>query len=395
MGSAGEGEVLGGGVTRASPYRSERGPIALAEKVLALLDEGRFTATYKYAVLLALIDLCLEKTSRSGEAPDTVVTRELAEKVLEIYWPHCVPYAAGSMATVLIQNAGRPGARARIVREIKEFRERVAPTPSSQLARARAAAPEAFERLVREVEWTLIEMPLPRLQQFAHGYDPFLYSIAWDRGVRKTPVSAYQRGERSEFDNRIQLMSGVGEHLVMLNGLLRPFIHREWARQVAQINGLEEARLEEFLFGAERIPLDAVRPGLREVQDDRCFYCDDRLGSGPRRGPEVDHFIPWARYPNNAVENLVVAHERCNGNKRDFLAAAAHVERWRDRLEPGSGMSGDLQALARSVDWESDRQRSVGVARGIYLHLPADVPLWLRGQEFVELHPEEMATILA
>ena len=33
------------------------GPIAFAERLLSLLDEGRFTATYKFAVLLALIDL--------------------------------------------------------------------------------------------------------------------------------------------------------------------------------------------------------------------------------------------------------------------------------------------------------------------------------------------------
>ena len=36
--------------------------IGFAEKVLELLDESRYTATYKYAVLLALIDLCLEGT---------------------------------------------------------------------------------------------------------------------------------------------------------------------------------------------------------------------------------------------------------------------------------------------------------------------------------------------
>lgn len=379
----------------ASPYRSERGPIALAEKVLALLDEGRFTATYKYAVLLALIDLCLEKTSRDGQPPDMIVTRELAEKVLEIYWPHCVPFHSGGEATVLIQNAGRPGARARIVRAITEFRQEVAPTGSSQRSRARTAAPEAYERLVREVEWTLIQMPLPRLQQFAHGYDPFLYSIAWGRDVRQGEVGAYQRGEASDFDNRIHLMGDVGAHLVMLNGLLRPFIHREWARQVARINGLEEARLEEFLFGATRIALDPVRPGLQEIQDGRCFYCGDRLGTGARKGPEVDHFIPWSRYPNNAIENLVVAHERCNGHKRDFLAATEHVERWRSRIEPEMGLAGDLRTLAADVDWEADRDRSVGVARGIYLNLPADVPLWLRGQEFVEFDPQVVAGILA
>ena len=44
------------GVGDAGPSRSEA--IRFAQRLLVLLDEGRFTATYKFAVLLALIDLC-------------------------------------------------------------------------------------------------------------------------------------------------------------------------------------------------------------------------------------------------------------------------------------------------------------------------------------------------
>lgn len=380
-------------MTASSGSGPEGGPIALAEKILALLDEGSFTATYKYAVLLALIDLCLENTSREGVAPEMLVTRQLAEKVVEIYWPHCVPYYTSDRARVLRQNAGRAGAQARIVSDIIAFRETAAPDASSQLLRARREAPVGYERLVRDVEWTLIHMPLPRLQQFARGYDPFLYMIDWDRHQPRTPVSAYQRGEPSDFDNRVHLLPGVGEHLVMLNGVLRPIIHREWTRQVARINDLEEARLEEFLFGTGRVPLDAVRPGLLEIHGHRCFYCGGRIAGSRRKAPEVDHFIPWARYPNNAIENLVIAHERCNAQKRDFLAASDHVERWRARLATGAAPS-DLETLAAEVQWETAPARSLGVARGIYLNLPPDVPLWLSRDEFVELEPERLAKIL-
>jgi hypothetical protein len=57
--------------------------IALAERIFQVLDQGRFTATYKYAVLLAMLDLCLENVSRTGSAPDVLTTRQLGEKVLE------------------------------------------------------------------------------------------------------------------------------------------------------------------------------------------------------------------------------------------------------------------------------------------------------------------------
>jgi 5-methylcytosine-specific restriction endonuclease McrA len=376
--------------------RPEDGPIALAEKVLSLLDEGTFTATYKYAVLLGLIDLCMENTTRTGEAPQMVTTRQLAEKVLEIYWPQSLPFHVERFPepTVLTQNRGAPDTQAAVLREITEFRRERAPDSSAPLPRARRADPGAFEDLVQSVEWKLIQMPLPRVQRFGRTHDEFLYSIGWDKDVRMGAVSAYQRGEESPFDNRIHLQPNVGEHLVLLNGLLRPLIHRQWAAMVAQMNELEESRLEEFLFGARRIPLDPVRAGLRDLQEDRCFYCEDRLGSSGRRQPEVDHFIPWARYPNNAIENLVVAHERCNSRKRDFLAAPEHLNRWRRRFEPGQLVAPELEEVAEEARWESAPERSLSVTRAIYLRLPPDAKLWEGGRSFVEAEPEELRTAL-
>mgnify|MGYP006289261905 CR=1 FL=1 len=377
--------------------RPEDGPIALAEKVLTLLDEGTFVATYKYAVLLGLIDLCMENTSRTGEAPEMVTTRPLAEKVLEIYWPQSVPFHVEQFAepTVLTQNRGAPDTQAAILREIIAFRRERAPDPSAPLPRARKAAPEAFDDLVQSVEWKLIQMPLPRVQYFGQTHDEFLYSIDWNRDVRMGAVSAYQRGEESPFDNRIHLQPNVGEQLVLLNGLLRPLIHRQWAAMVAQMNELEESRLEEFLFGARRIPLDPVRSGLRELQDDRCFYCEDRLGNSGGRRPEVDHFIPWSRYPNNAIENLVVAHERCNSRKRDFLAAPEHLGRWRSRFKDEEPVAPELEQVADEARWETAPTRSLSVTRAIYLRLPSDAKLWENGQQFVEAEPESLRAALS
>ncbi len=60
------------------------GAIGLAERLLALLDMGAFTATYKYAVLLGLLDCCLERTTADGRAPDVITTYRLAVKVTEL-----------------------------------------------------------------------------------------------------------------------------------------------------------------------------------------------------------------------------------------------------------------------------------------------------------------------
>jgi len=83
------------------------------------------------------------------------------------------------------------------------------------------------------------------------------------------------------------------------------------------------------------------------------------------------------------LENLVVAHARCNAQKRDFLAAAAHVGHWRARTRSGSPVSAELDRVGEAIGWTRHPDRTLGVARAIYLRLPEDARLWLRGEEFV------------
>jgi 5-methylcytosine-specific restriction endonuclease McrA len=365
----------------------ERGAIAFAEKVLELLDEGRYTATYKYAVLLALIDVCLERTASSGAPPDLITTRQVADKIVEMYWPHTVPFAVHGHTTVLRQNTT---GQAEIVSSIIRFRERHAADPSVPRCQSRSAAPSAYEQLVRHVEWKLIEMPLPRLQIMGQSQRPFIYEICWDQRVEQREVTRYQAGKASTFDNRVLLKPGVGEYLLQLAGLFRPLIQRRWAAKVAQFNRLEESQLEVFLFGAARTPTAKIRAGLWEIQGRRCFYCDTRVRE-PVQG-EVDHFVPWSRYPDDALDNLVVAERRCNGFKSSSLAAAEHLAHWARRFADNSSEYAQLDDLADRAGWDRHAVRSLSVARAIYLRLPDDARLWLRGKEFV---PPDLVIILA
>ena len=365
----------------------DRGAIETAEQVLLLLDRGKRTSTYKYAVLLGLMDVCLERATRNGSAPDSVTTRQLAERVIHLYWAQTLPFLPGRVAarsaneSVLAQN--RQG-QAEILQRILAFRARHAPEPSTPLSRAKAAAPSAWESLLAFVEWKLIEMPLPKLQRLGDGQSfASLYRIAWDDHVRRSDLGR-------DFDNQIRFVGRTGEHLVRLAGLLRPLIQREWAAMVAEMNRelTGERQLEEFLFGRQRAALAAVREPLRELQDDRCFYCGDRLGSRI----DVDHFVPWVRYPIDDVQNLVAVDPRCNNDKRDFLAATSHVGRWADR---NARQTTDLEELARRASWPSDESRSGAVARAIYLHLPGTFQLWLGYRSrFEPLDPDAVRAAL-
>jgi hypothetical protein len=358
----------------------DRGAIAFAERLMTVLGEGRFTATYKYSVLLALIDVCLEYSTRSGSAPESVTTRQLAGKVLELYWPHTLPYPTAG--AVLWQHSG--SRQAGIVSAIRRFRQRHAEAAGGTLARARQADPRAFERLVREVEWKLVEMPLPRLQRIGSEHDEFLYQIRWDERVTRS------RFESSDFDNLIRFTGAAGDHLIRLSGMLRPLIEREWMRLVARFNRsvVPELGLHEFLFGVERIDLSPVRGPLCELADRRCFYCDGRLHARV----EVDHFIPWSRHPDNGIENLVVSDARCNGAKRDHLAAERHVAHW---IERARECERDLERIAADLHWDRHAGRSQGVARSLYLRLPTHARLWSAPGEFVEVDRAALARVFA
>jgi 5-methylcytosine-specific restriction endonuclease McrA len=356
----------------------QSGPIGFAEKVLELLDEGRYTATYKYAVLLALIDLCLELTQSSGAPPEMVTTRQLADKIVELYWPHSIPFAGLAPAAVLRQNTA---GQAEIISAIMQFRAKHASDPSVPRWESRMRAPEAYERLVSRIEWKLIEMPLPRLQMMGQAHSPFNYEIYWDQRVEQRTVKDYQRSKAGSFDNRVMLRPGVGEYFLQLNGLLRPLIQRRWAAMVAQLNSLEESHLELFLFGADRTQTGKIRVGLWEIQGRRCFYCDERITEPV--GGQVDHFVPWSRYPDDTLDNFVVADKSCNGLKSSSLAAAAHLTRWARRFARASSEFAQLSDLAQRATWERQSERSRNVARAIYLRLPNDARLWRLGKEFV------------
>jgi len=368
--------------------RDQGGAIGFAEKVLELLEDGRFTATYKYAVLLALMDVCLERTQASGAPPDTFTTRQLAEKVVELYWPHTIPFVRHASLTVLKQNTT---GQAEIVSDIRRFRERHTPDPSVPHWESRRKAPAAYERLLARVEWKLIEMPLPRLQIMGLAERPFIYQLNWDSRIQRRDVAPYLAGQGG-FDNRILLRPGVGEYFLQLNGLLRPLIQRRWAAMVAQLNGLEESQLDVFLFGSDRVNTAKVRVGLWELQERRCFYCDRRINEPTQA--DVDHFVPWSRYPDDSLDNFVVADKRCNGDKSSSLAAGEHLTRWAVRMRDGSSVGSQLDDLAGQAGWDRQADRTLSVARAIYLRLPDDARLWRRAKEFAVPNQRAIRTAL-
>jgi len=350
---------LPGLTSRPSPEEQVRF-IANIERILS---EGSFVATYKYALLVALVELAIERGDESDRELALPI-RDIADKFAELYWRQAAPYQSDAVADserVLHQNKGKQASAithlAKLQAEMRGHR--------ATLAQARRTAD--WKRLVGQMRSLVKRMPLGKLQRVGHEDNCFLY---------EQPDSKA---------NHITLLPGVACHLRERAPLIRQLAETEWLRFVLS---LEKNRrflggavgLSEFLFGSSRAALSAkLSKPLRELQHGRCFYC----GRSLRAAAAVDHFIPWSRYPRDLAHNLVLAHGTCNSHKSDLLGGEVYLERWVQFL---SDHDADLRTIGTEAGLLVDRATSVAVAEWSYGHAErVQAEVWLGGTEYGHL----------
>jgi hypothetical protein len=98
--------------------------LGFAERLLEVIDAGRRTATYKLALLMALIDLCSRQSSADGQAPSVLYTRDIAEQVTAVRHFRELAGAAGATSIQL--------ARRQLPADFEEMADRVEVTVAAQ-----------------------------------------------------------------------------------------------------------------------------------------------------------------------------------------------------------------------------------------------------------------------
>ena len=237
-------------------------------KLQRLLSEGDFTATYKYALLIALADIAVEQGHDDVRVLD-IPMRLIAEKFVAYYWQQTTPYRMDrddAQAGVLHQNLGQP---ARVVSEIRRFRNN---TGAQTLVSARRH--REYARLLAIVSQTVAAQPVTYMQNIGGTSDPFLYERV-AKGVRLQP--------------------GVSSHLRKIHPLIQDIARSRWVQHIktnkrnATILGQQDD-LQGFLFETSRQSLQAIGAGFMRLFSGRCFYCMHSIS----RTPDVDHFIPFS-----------------------------------------------------------------------------------------------------
>jgi 5-methylcytosine-specific restriction endonuclease McrA len=312
--------------------------IDFLQQIQRLFAEGEFQATYKYALLLTLAELAVEHGDDSGAELDLPMPR-VAEKFAELYWRQASPYQSGqhgTVASILSQNLG---AQAAVVNRLAEIHQDC----GGQFSRARLHP--NWKGVLSGISSVIRNMPLRYLQIIGGKQVPFLYDYPARPGL-------------------IRLKSGVAFNLRRYQMLIQQLARAGWvdhvrgnSRNTPMLGQLDD--LESFMFGSKRASLGMVVPVLAKVQSDRCFYCSNRL----QNASEVDHFIPWARYPRDTAHNFVLAHRTCNKDKRELLAARQHLEHW---LEQIRGYGDEIGGQLAKLGFVSDAASSKAVTRWAY-----------------------------
>jgi hypothetical protein len=351
----------------APPQPSPQDQLDFLANIQRIFDEGEFTATYKFALLVALTELAVERGADDNR-PLLLRTQWIAEKFAELYWPQTAQYstgAAGTMPALLAQNLGRT---AKVISVLTNLR---LSTGASSIAAARRS--QAWPSAVREIATTVRAQPLKYLQNVGGTSIPFLYRFSDEPGC-------------------IELQPGVAFNLRRFQGLIHQIARAGWVRHVRENprNGSvigEAGDLEAFMFGLARASLEPAREFLAKLQSRDCFYCRRSLGAGG----EVDHFVPWSKYPRDLAHNFVLAHSECNRSKSDMLAGLAHLERWRERnAEYGKVIGGELGERGFLVDPEC----SLVVTRWAYgqaVHTGAHA--WMASAHLERIGPEYLAAL--
>lgn len=330
--------------------------IRFLRDIQALLEDGQFVATYKFALLTALADLAVE-SGVTDDQPLAISVRSIAEKFIEYYWQQSAPFVGGDAAQVLKQNSGQQAA---VIGELIKLRVQ----GFASLSQLRANTSQ-WKSTVGRIARVVRTMPLFRLQNIGGTLRPFLYAQRLQNGA-------------------VVLNPGVAHCLRQFHALVTGLARDRWLAMVRQLR--ENAHLvgqshdiERFMFGAGREPIRQHLDLLTESQHGLCLYCQRGLS---REFAHVDHFVPWMLHRCDAVPNLVAAHANCNLAKSDWLAAEPHLERWTRRNE---SLEHELLG-SRLAEAVTQRPSVIAIARWAYDRAyELGLPTWLRGNETVRL----------
>jgi HNH endonuclease len=322
-----------------------------AASIERVLSHGKRQTTYKLAVLRALVEHVTEQPAqepRNGLHQIPVV--DLARRVLAYFWrPVLQGVPQGRTGKEAISRATRDLASSELtLRGIELSNPKAGLSLASWIEEA-AELPKPVVAALLEIRRTLLEQPLRYLHNvpgssvtvfslFTVGGPGVLADYEAHRkaapGKRKLTAASWTGLLESERSSLL-LSARAYEEISELRFWLRDAIVLRWARE-CEVFSAGQVSVETFdLEPLERdVGLMSKIKGLYEgLGLTRCLYSGKPLPSSW----DLDHLLPWSRFPVNLFWNLVPSLPELNrgkGGKFDLLPEfeAGLEDRYRDFL---------------------------------------------------------------
>lgn len=302
-----------------------------------ILQSGTFTSTYKFALLMSLTRLAIEQGQDSGENL-SLSYHDIAEKFIDLYWKQSLPFQFNQHDPfILQQSTGKQASIVNIIRNAQQQFKTIAAARKDILY---------WTQLKKSVAVTVKQMPVVYLQNVNGQTHEFLYHL-------------------QDSKQQLILLPQVMYCLRQFSEIIEELCQKRWIdyiranrQNLVVLDGLPD--LDQFMFAPSRSQLSAVENVLVELQDCKCFYCNKPIKKG---NYAVDHFIPWSLYPADTGHNFVLADNKCNLKKSNFLASDEFLYKWQERNEEQ-----DLIIVDRisELGFLTDKDRSHKVAEWAY-----------------------------
>ncbi|WP_158768211.1 HNH endonuclease [Paraglaciecola sp. L1A13] len=324
-----------------------------------LLENTETSSTYKFALLHALADLCIE-SDISKKPKLKIEVDDLVERIFSLYWQHAKPFKIDSSETndskeiisresILHQSTNKEPTVIKTIRTLKG-------RGGDNLTVAKKLNEKKWVELFNSAKKSIREGPLWRLQLIENNIVPFLY-------------------EHKKGKSYIQLNEGVADSFRFFHDIVVKLVRQGWADKIASIKSNQASlgksgELADFLFGSKRVSLKYASELLEKIQGGYCFYCEKKI----KGDAHVDHFIPLKKYNYDLAHNFVLAHKKCNQDKSSHLALKIFKDKWvAQNLEKYK----DKISSKLSSRYMCDPERSRAVADTFYeIADKSNIPLW-------------------
>jgi len=316
--------------------------IKVIERILQL---GKKSSSYKYALLLGIIDYIVENPFEPSKNNFHFIPLfYIAKQYLAYYYPlvlEKIPQGTSSKTKLGIAVATDIDKFIIKNRAKNNFNFSIESSKSINLLISfideNNTLPECLIELLNEIKKKIIDQPLKAITNIQNEKESFFSiitkGVSFDQNyeTHRNNASGLQKKDYKKIHNwkdlleiektNILLSHQVFLELTNLRFWLRDVVIKRWFQESVKKYKIKNMNMITLLDYWKEVPernswiMKLYRQLYLDMKISTCFYCDEDL----ENNFHLDHFIPWSKFPVNSFWNLYPCCVKCNSKKQNII----------------------------------------------------------------------------